>query len=268
MVSHVPGRLKKFADVWSEFTNDKFILNVINGYKILFNELPVQMRAPPEPVSSIPQEQGYFNSITRLLKIGAIKKCILCSGQFLSSYFLVDKSNGTKRFILNLKKLNGIMTLEHFKMEDIRTAMRLLSQDFFMANIDLCDSYHSVAIRPGDRKFLRFSWKGQLFEYTCLPFGLCTASWLFTKIIKPIVNYVRMAGFMFVVYLDDWLCLGTDYTSCLKNVKITIEVLEKVGFIINHDKSSLTPAQTSQFFGFVITSPKMLLELPKKKKLN
>ena len=114
-----------------------------------------------------------------------------------------------------------------------------------MANIDPCDAYHSVAIRPGDRKFLRFSWKGQLFEYTCLPFGLCTAPWLFTKIMKPIVNYLRMSGFMSVVYLDEWLCLSTAYSSCLKNVKITIEVLEKVGFIINHDKSSLTPAQTS-----------------------
>ena len=190
-----------------------------NGYKIPFNELPVQTRAPAEPVSSIPEEQDYCNSITRLLKIGAIKKCIPCSGQFLSSYFFVDESNGIKRFILNSKKLNEFITPEHFKMEDIRTAMRLLLQDSFMANIDLCDAYHSVAIRPGDRKFLRFSWKGQLFEYTCLPFGLCTAPWLSTKIIKPIVNYLRMSGFMSVVHLDDWLCLGTDYTEKLPEKK-------------------------------------------------
>ena len=116
MVSHVPGRLKKFADVWSEFTNDKFILNVINGYKIPFNELPVHTRAPPEPVSSILEEQDYCNSITRLLKIGASNKYIPCRGQFLSSYFLVDKSDGTERFILNLKKLTDFITPEHFKM--------------------------------------------------------------------------------------------------------------------------------------------------------
>ena len=128
-------------------------MNVINGYKIPFNELPVQTRALSESVSCIPEEQDYCNSITRLLKIGAIKKCIPCNSQFLSSYFLVDKSNGTKRFILNLKKPNEFIIPEHFKMEDIRTAMRLLSQASFMANIDLCDAYHSVAIRSGDRKF-------------------------------------------------------------------------------------------------------------------
>ena len=67
---------------------------------------------------------------------------------------------------------------------------------------------------------------------------------------KTIVNYLTISCFISVLYLDDWLCLGTDYISCLKNVKITIEVLEKVGFIINHDKSSLTPAPNFPVSGF------------------
>lgn len=38
---------------------------------------------------------------------------------------------------LNLKKLNSFIDTEHFKLEDTRTACKLMSKDCFMASIDL-----------------------------------------------------------------------------------------------------------------------------------
>ena len=67
-------------------------------------------------------------AIENLLLKGAIKKCKPCPGQFLSSYFLIPKSDGTNRVILNLKELNTFIDTEHFKMEDIRTATYLISK--------------------------------------------------------------------------------------------------------------------------------------------
>lgn len=92
----------------------------------------------------------------------------------LAHLLLVDRSNGSKRFTLNLKKLDEFITPDHLKMEDICTATKLVSFGSFMANIDLRDGYHFIPIRACDSKYLRFSLKGQLLEFTCLPFGLCT----------------------------------------------------------------------------------------------
>lgn len=212
------------------------------------------------------EEIKYCDAISRLEGIGAIKKCSPCAGQFLSSYFLVDRSNGSTRFVLNLKKLNKFITTDHFKMEDIRTAIKLLSKDSFLASIDLRDAFNLISIQVNNRKFLRFSWKGQLFEFTCLPFGLCTAPWVFTKLLKPVANLLRKSGHMSVVYLDDWLCLGKTYNSCQINVQKTIEILVNLGFVINYEKSDLTPDKKCQYLGFILDSSKMTIELPEKKK--
>lgn len=96
--------------------------------------------------------------ITLLVKKGAVVKCQACHYEFWSSYFLVGKSNDEKRFILNLKKLNAYFTIP-------------------------------VALKY--RKYLRFSFHGVFYEFTCLPFGLCTSPFVFTKIMKPVAQFLR-----------------------------------------------------------------------------
>lgn len=125
------------------------------------------------------------------------------------------------RFIFNAKKINEYITPVHFKMQDICTAIKLVSCDAFMGSLDLRDTYHLIPINREYTKYSRFSWKNQLIEYTCLFFGLCTAPWLFTKITKPIINFLKSQGFVSVAYLDDWLLLGLSYKLCLTNIQKT-----------------------------------------------
>ena len=76
------------------------------------------------------------------------------------------------RLILNLKKLNQYITYHHFKMESLQSAVQLLKKDYWMAVLDLKDAYYSVPINIEHKKFLRFEFKGSLYEFTCLPNGL------------------------------------------------------------------------------------------------
>lgn len=98
-----------------------------------------------------------------------------------------------------------------------------------MATIDLKDAYFLISVNTRFRKFLRFVF----VEFTCVHFGLCTAPWLFTKIMKPIVAYLRSQGFMSVHYLDDFLLLDHSYSRCVKNINLTCYLLSQLGFIIN-----------------------------------
>lgn len=90
--------------------------------------------------------------------------------QFLSPYFLVQKPNRDYRFILNLKGLNEFIETEHFKIHDLRTASKLIIQDYFMASIDLQDAYFLVPIHKSCRKYLRFKFQNIVYEFTVLPF--------------------------------------------------------------------------------------------------
>ena len=57
-------------------------------------------------------------------------------------------------------------------MENLKSAITLMSPNCYMASIDLKDAYYSVSIDTNHRKYLRFVWKNQLFQFTCLPNGL------------------------------------------------------------------------------------------------
>ena len=67
-------------------------------------------------------------------------------------------------------------------MDTLQSAIRLMKQNCYMASVDLRVAYFSVPIDEDYQKFLSFSWRGQLSQFTCLPNGLSCAPRLFTKI--------------------------------------------------------------------------------------
>ena len=137
-----------------------------------------------------------------------------------------------------------------------------------MSSIDLQDAYHLVSIAEPDRKYLRFRFNGKVLEYVCLPFGLNTAPYLFTKIMTPIVAWLREQGFESVTYLDDIYLLGKSFKECKNNVFQTRRFLEKLGFVINEAKSNLNPTQICRLLGLILNSKEMRIELPNDKKIN
>lgn len=76
-----------------------------------------------------------------LLLKGAIKQAESCADQFLSPFFLVNKSSEDKRFILNLRELNTYIKPPHFKLKDWRTVIRLMLPGSYMATLDFEDAY-------------------------------------------------------------------------------------------------------------------------------
>ena len=97
-------------------------------------------------------------------------------GQFVSKLFLTPKPDGFSRLILNLKILHTFTKKVHIQFEDIRTDKDLINNNCYMATLDSKDAYYLIPVVKSYRKYLRFQFKGQLFEFTCLPFGLNTAS--------------------------------------------------------------------------------------------
>lgn len=134
-----------------------------------------------------------------------------------------------------------------------------------MSTIDLKDAYYLVSVDKAHRKYLRSSFNGVLYEFTCLPFGLATAPRVFTKIVKPVVSYLRQEGLQSVVYLDDFLLFGNTKNECQNNVTKTRNFLINLGFII-HDKKCQSPTQRCKYLGFEFDSRTMTIELPLEKR--
>lgn len=236
--------------------------------------MPVSQPIIPKNTLSNTEKSDMMEAINKLKSLGAISECNVTKDQFISKIFLTSKSNGEKRFILNLKPLNKLIKNEHFKMEDYRTACKLIPRGGYLATIDLKDAYFLISIRPSDRKYLKFqfqpnnSLKTLTYGFNCMPFGLSVAPRVFTKIMKEVMSYLRHRGFQSVCYLDDILCIGSTYKRCLDNVNETLSLLEFLGFVINYDKSMLKPRQSCKYLGFCYDTRSLSIELPVDKRRN
>ena len=102
--------------------------------------------------------------------------------------------------ILNLIKFSKFIEKIHFKMETIETVLQLVTPNCFKRSVDLNDACLMISFWFSDSQYLKFFWKGQLYMYLVIPFGLTSAPHLFTKFLKPTLAHL---GFVITFYLDD-----------------------------------------------------------------
>ena len=168
---------------------------------------------------------------------------------FYSTIFLTKKKSGGLHPILNLSNLNLYLQRFHFRMETLRSIIKSLQQGEWTIALDLTDAYFHVPIRPFHRRYLRFCFNGQCYQYRALPFGLSTAPCLFTKVVQVIAGHLRQESIHCHQYLVDWLLKNKSRSLLLAQAQKAIDVTVKLGFLINKEKSNLRPSQSFVYLG-------------------
>ena len=113
----------------------------------------------------------------------------------------------------------------------------------WVSSIDLSDTYLHIPIHPNSRKYLRFCYKSQVFQFTSLPFGLATAPQVFTMIVKEVKLIALSRGLRIRQYLDDWLIRSQSQEEAQVNTQAVVDLTQSLGWIINQKKSELKPTQ-------------------------
>ena len=141
--------------------------------------------------------------------------------------------------ILNLKHLNKYIEKRHFKMETLQTTLALITPECTFMSFDFSDAYYSCSVFYPHRKYLRFMFEGQLYEFTCLPNGLSSAPRFFTKIMKVALAHLRESvGVTISGYLDDNIRINYETVAlAVKKGACTAEIFQELGFTINVPKS-------------------------------
>ena len=253
-VGPVGGRLVRFAHQWEQITGDKWVLSVVrNGLAILPNSfVPLSDRPVINSAPKCPRKRQVMDEqIQSLLQKRAIELVDQPSTSpgFYSRLFLVLKKNGKWRPVLNLKALNTHLESPHFKMETSRQILAAVRPHMWATSIDLQDAYLHVAIQSHSRRYLRF-WDGQrVYQFRVLPFGLTTAPLVFTKVVAAVGEFLHTRGVHLHLYLDDSLVLHTQKQQLQAHTSLVVNTFERLGFLINQDKSDLIPAQEFTFLG-------------------
>ena len=237
------GRLRKFVKKWEEITPDPFIRNMVCGADIPIDEISDLQSKNQTYLKN--QVQGNLRKETdtemeKLLSMGVIEKSMHQRDEIISPVFMVLKPDGSYRLILNLKKFNDSVQYEHFKMDNLTSATQMMTRGCYMASVDLRHAYYSVPIKAEYRKYLKFKWKNQLYQYACLPNGLSNCPRYFTKLMKPVYATLRSQGYLSTSFIDDSYLQGNTLEECTENVAKTVELLDSGVYYPQRDISPET----------------------------
>lgn len=97
-----------------------------------------------------------------------------------------------------------------------------------------------LGLIPSIPGFDSLTFHGMHYQWMVLPFGISTTPWLFTRITKPVTQFLRQRGILFVAFIDD--CLQSHANSAWR-------LLHHLGWFINASKSETAPPQSLHFIG-------------------
>ena len=142
-------------------------------------------------------------------------------------------------------------TKTKIKFEDWKCFERYLEdKKGYLFKFDLKIGYDHIDIFEPHQKFLDFFWlfksKIKFFVFTVLPFGLTSAPFIFTKVVRPFVKYWRF-----------------NYEEAKSKSEFVQETLTKSGFIPNIQKSTWEPCKILTWLGIDINLSSGTLKITK-----
>ncbi|CAI7926431.1 unnamed protein product [Closterium sp. NIES-54] len=243
------GRLHTAFPWWSSWCASSFILSVIaNGYWMPWKHGPPTPFRQDNHAGALIHSTFTKQAITELLESGAATPAP-AEQQLCISPLNVVVQREKCRLILDLRRVNQNLCIPKFKYEGLNWVAELVHEDDWMFAVDLKSGYHHVDIHPCCWKFLGFQFDGRSYVFRSLPFGLATAPFVFTQLIKQLARRWRALGVRVIPYVDDILFLCRTAADVRTTGQMVVQDLSKAGLVINSKKSHLQPTQQLRFLG-------------------
>ena len=136
-------------------------------------------------------------------------------------------------------------------MYGLKEILKLVEKKCFIAALDIKDVYYSIPVEESFQKYLKFVWKGILYQFCVLPNRLSPCPRWFTKLLKPPLAELRELKHDISAYNDDMYLQGNTKTKCVSNIVATIKILFfKILFYHSCRKVKFNPNTNIRYFRF------------------
>jgi hypothetical protein len=250
----VKGRLAAHVPFWESIGASPFVLSVLKeGYQFpLISEPPRSFKDNNKSASL--NSDFVTQAVLELLGSNRIKEVF--TPPHVVNPLSVSSKGTKKRLILDLREVNLHVFKTKIKFDDWKVMQDFIRTGGFMFKFDLKQGYHHVDIHPEFQQYLGFSWViggvRRYFVFTVLPFGLTSAPYIFTKIVRVLVKFWRKSGVKLCCFIDDGLGASADLETAKTQSDLVRTSLRDSGFVANDQKSVWEPSQATCWLGIVV----------------
>ena len=215
------------------------------GYKLPFQTIPVAAVLKNNN-SATCHQQFVQEAIAELVLTGRMIQS-QTTPHVANPLSVSIQANGKKRLILDLRYVNKCV--DNKRVKYWKVALSYFEKDAYMFSFDSKSGYHHIEIHEDHQTFLGFAYKDRNYVFTVVPFGLSTAPYIFTKVLKPLEKHWRQNRISIAVFLDDGWWTEKDLSKCIGQSKTVRTDIVNAGFIQNDVKSIRTSTKIIIWLG-------------------
>ena len=221
----------------------------------------------PSRCRSTADKQFIRDEIQRLLVDGKIR----ASQSSWRSQVFVCREPGRKPCMVvdYTQTVNKITPLDAYPIPLVADLLDEVSKYKVFSYIDLKDAFHQFRLDPNEWHFTAFKADGQLWEFTCIPFGLRNSPAAFNRALHDILG--ELPGV--ITYTDDVVVGGRDQEKHDSNLRKLVQRATKahlkfspskcvfrgtslwfLGHVIKNGSISPDPQRAAPFLNFPVPS--------------
>lgn len=189
--------------------------------------------------------------------------------RWVSASFVVDIAT-KPRLVVDYRHMNAFLGDRPLKYEAMAEFLMDLCLDNHLTSWDVADAFHHVFMAERETFRLAFAVGGVVYLPLTMPFGLKLAPWVWTKLLRPVVAYLRARGFTILPYMDDFGCLGSltpgprpvSAARATRGRAEAVGIFRSLGLDVHAHKGAAAGTRSLDLLGFTIDTHRCLLLLP------
>ena len=163
---------------------------------------------------------------------------------YSSNVVIVRKKDGTIRFCVDFRKLNGRTINDVYAIPRVEDSLHLLAGSKYFSKLDLRSGYWQVELEEDDKCKTAFQ-VGTLgfFIFNCMPFGLCNAPATFQCLMERCMGEMNLRDCL--IYLDDIIIFSSSYEEHLEKLEAVFKRLHEHNLKLKGSKCEFFKGQVS-----------------------